>query len=274
MCVDIIIPVYNQYERLKFVLEGFSRQETNYHFRIIIVDDGSTDELSYNFKLLCTFDIKYYKLQVNRGRSYARNFGVKQSDASIIIFCDGDRIPDYRFVENHVNSLTGQKMINIGSPFEIYESNLERNIERIWETVEGKNHRARLYPYAKKVDSLYENYEKNKINPLIWLTTYSGNISLHREVCLEFPFDENMNKWGLENLEWGLRMMQAGIKFQRSYSCINYHLAHRRGEGDYDSGIKENYGYLIKKYNNINLIVPLADFISGKISLAEYMEKI
>lgn len=271
MCVDVIVPVYNQYERLKFVLEGFSRQETNYRFRVIIVDDGSTDEIGYDFKSLFTFDVKYFKLPVNRGRSYARNFGIKQSNASIIIFCDGDRIPDYRFVENHVNSLTEPKMVNIGSPYEIYESDLGKNTKRIWETVEGKNHRARLYPYAKKVDSLYENYEKN---PLIWLTTYSGNISLYREVCLEFPFDENMNKWGLENLEWGFRMMQAGIKFQRSYNCINYHLAHRRNEGFYDSGIKENYGYLIKKYNSTNLFIPLADFISGKISLAEYMAKI
>lgn len=269
MNVDIIIPIYNQFERLRFVLEGFSRQKTNHAIRIIVVDDGSVSLPGYAIDSACKYDIEYIHLEANKGRSFARNIGLQYSKGDIVIFNDADRIPDVFFVENHVNTIENSSVISIGSPYEIYVSNIENSQERIWEIVEGKNKKGRLYPYAKKVDSLYGKNEISE-HPLIWLTTYSGNIALCRETCLKFLFDENLKKWGLENLEWGLRMHEKGLKFHRTYQCVNYHLAHRREKNFYEDGLKENYNYLLVKYNYMSKVKPLYDFIKGKITLAEY----
>lgn len=88
--ISIIIPAYNEANKIKDTLENIIEiKEIN---EIIVVDDGSSDntvEIASNVK---NDKIKIFKLDKNRGKGYALNYGLKSAmkNADIIGFLDGD----------------------------------------------------------------------------------------------------------------------------------------------------------------------------------------
>ena len=100
--IDIIIPVYNQAKKLDACLKSIFSQ-TFQGFSVIIVDDGSTDNINdvikkYNIK------IKIIK-QKNSGSNSARNRGASLADAEYIIFCDADIIMKPKMLERMKSAL-------------------------------------------------------------------------------------------------------------------------------------------------------------------------
>ncbi|HSQ88437.1 glycosyltransferase family 2 protein [Romboutsia sp.] len=88
--ISIIIPAYNEANKIKDTLENvIDIKEIN---EIIVVDDGSSDntvEIASNVK---SDKIKVFKLDKNRGKGYALNYGldISMKNADIIGFLDGD----------------------------------------------------------------------------------------------------------------------------------------------------------------------------------------
>lgn len=88
--VSIIIPAYNEENKIKDTLLGvIDIEEIN---EIIVVDDGSSDNTEKAAKSIVNDKIKVFKLDRNRGKGYALNYGLKKAmeNADIIGFLDGD----------------------------------------------------------------------------------------------------------------------------------------------------------------------------------------
>ena len=88
--VSIIIPAYNEENKIKDTLLGVvDIEEIN---EIIVVDDGSSDNTEKAAKSIVNDKIKVFKLDRNRGKGYALNYGLKKAmeNADIIGFLDGD----------------------------------------------------------------------------------------------------------------------------------------------------------------------------------------
>ena len=107
MKASIILPVYNQVESLLLCLKYFSNQNIPSNlYEVIIVDDGSEDELKYYDSSSSVFSQNAFKIKVihqkNAGRSVARNIGVENASSECIIFFDGDRLPAADFVSKHI----------------------------------------------------------------------------------------------------------------------------------------------------------------------------
>ncbi len=84
--VSVIIPVYNDAFNLEKCLNSI--YDTPYtNFEVIVVDDASIQDFS---AILKSFNCRYFRLDVNRGPSGARNRGVKESLGDIILFTDSD----------------------------------------------------------------------------------------------------------------------------------------------------------------------------------------
>lgn len=84
--IDIIIPSYNRKAFLKKAVRSVYRQ-TYQNWNLIIIDDGSTDGThleDYGPKS------QLFRLEKNRGVSFARNFGIKNSSSNGIAFLDSD----------------------------------------------------------------------------------------------------------------------------------------------------------------------------------------
>lgn len=87
--ISIIIPVYNQAGVIGKCLNSIFNQ-TLKDFEVIIVNDGSTDNL---LAVLQPWQekVKIYT-QSNKGAPTARNFGFSQSQGDYLLFCDADII--------------------------------------------------------------------------------------------------------------------------------------------------------------------------------------
>ncbi len=89
--VDVIIPVFNAAAYLDACLDSVFSQETAARFRVITVDDGSSD-LSGK-KLDARADDRLIVVhQENRGAAAARNRGLMESRAPWIFFLDADDV--------------------------------------------------------------------------------------------------------------------------------------------------------------------------------------
>jgi glycosyltransferase involved in cell wall biosynthesis len=89
--ISIIIPVYNQSNKLDKCLESIKNQTFN-NYEIIIVNDGSKDKLAEIYeKHKSDLGLKLDLIsQDNKGANAARNFGLANSKGEFIIFCDAD----------------------------------------------------------------------------------------------------------------------------------------------------------------------------------------
>ena len=79
---SVLIPTYNRKEILRKVLSGLFKQETQYSFEIVIVDDGSTDG---TFESLLDLDppvaMQVIRIE-HKGPSGARNAGLRSPEES------------------------------------------------------------------------------------------------------------------------------------------------------------------------------------------------
>jgi glycosyltransferase involved in cell wall biosynthesis len=85
-CVDIIIPVHNGRDYIKDAIKSVLNQNY-FSFRIILVDDGSTDD---TVKIASEFDSVQIIRSAWVGQGQALNIGVSASLADFVAFLDSD----------------------------------------------------------------------------------------------------------------------------------------------------------------------------------------
>jgi glycosyltransferase involved in cell wall biosynthesis len=90
-CVDVVIPVYNGEETIRDTLTSVLNQQGDWVHRIIVIDDGSSDNTA---KLVQ--DIGSPLIEIvstpNQGVAKARNLGIEISTAEWIAFLDADDV--------------------------------------------------------------------------------------------------------------------------------------------------------------------------------------
>jgi glycosyltransferase involved in cell wall biosynthesis len=91
--ISIIIPVYNQAQKLGKALHSIERQDYK-DFEVIIVNDGSSDDpekVFSQFSLNTKAENRFLFLrQDNQGAPVARNRGLAESKGEYVLFCDAD----------------------------------------------------------------------------------------------------------------------------------------------------------------------------------------
>lgn len=98
--ISIIIPVRNRKELLSTCLERFLGQDIGKEcFEIVVCDDGSTEDIA---SVVVRFQpgpptVRLFR-QPPLGPAAARNLGIRESFAPIIVFSDSDVFPDQTMV--------------------------------------------------------------------------------------------------------------------------------------------------------------------------------
>ena len=91
--ISIIIPVYNQAEKLIKTLDCINKQSYQ-DYEVIIINDGSSDNVeaiaAEYLKKLETPDHYLFLNQTNHGAPAARNHGFRESKGDYLLFCDAD----------------------------------------------------------------------------------------------------------------------------------------------------------------------------------------
>ncbi|WP_218048639.1 glycosyltransferase family A protein [Curvivirga aplysinae] len=92
--IDYVVTCYNKAKYIRHVLESIINQQGEFVKRIIIVDDGSTDqsiEIINKFQQTCPIPMILIK-QENAGPARAQNRGLKEVEAPYVKLLDGDDI--------------------------------------------------------------------------------------------------------------------------------------------------------------------------------------
>lgn len=108
--ISIIIPVYNNAKELGECLDSLKNQ-TFKDYEVIIVDDGSTDDLNSVLKAH-EGEIKAVLRQRRQGPAVARNYGFKEATGDYLLFCDSDIVLKPRMLESMVNELDNHPEIS------------------------------------------------------------------------------------------------------------------------------------------------------------------
>lgn len=87
MKVSILVAAYNRLDLLKQCLES-ARAQTYHNFELVVVNDGSTEDLS-SIEGLC--DV-YYQFSENQGISVARNKAMELASGEYFFILDSDDI--------------------------------------------------------------------------------------------------------------------------------------------------------------------------------------
>lgn len=106
----VIIPCHNVETTLAEQLEALTRQTWTDTWGILVVDNRSTDgtralALGYRDK-----GVRVVEAYEGRGVAYARNAGVRQSNARTFAFCDGDDVVHSGWVTAMADALSGAEL--------------------------------------------------------------------------------------------------------------------------------------------------------------------
>jgi len=209
MKISVVIGTYNQKEILKLVLESFFKQSLPANeYELIVVDSFSTDGTDQMIESLTPTCRLNYLRRENQGKAAARNFGVSQAKAEIILLTDADMIADPDLLEEHIK---------------LHEKKPNISIEGVTLNLKKEIPVAKLAPCHPDV----EPYIKQKLRhgqKLKWSYFLSGNLSLTKKSFEKAGgFDENFSVYGWEDIELGFRLSKMGVKLIYNPEAINYH---------------------------------------------------
>ena len=188
--VSVIIPVFNDPERLQLCLNALAGQTySQERYEIIVIDNGSDKDQNIS-GVVAGFSLATYLYEPKPGSYAARNAGLAIAKGTILAFTDADCIPEANWLEKGVSRLT--HLPNCGlvagriklffkgeqaSPVELYESVTAFPQERLLKEQHG---------------------------------AATGNVFTFRAVMDKVgEFDDRLKSNG--DLEWGARVYEAGF---------------------------------------------------------------
>lgn len=169
--ISIIMPVYNDEDRLTKSINSFLNQTLSCA-ELICVNDGSTDD---SLNILNDFAEKFSNIQVftqdNQGAGKARNYGISKAQGKYIGFLDADDV----FIDNHALE-------------RLYETAIKNDADMVSGNIKLINSQDDLFPFNAL--DYYEEYEI--IKPEDYGIPWAFNKSIYRSDFLkdnkiEFP---------------------------------------------------------------------------------------
>lgn len=109
MKISVIIPAYNEENNIGKCLDSIRRNSYE-DYEIIVVDAGSTDKTPEVARE--TAD-RVLEIE-SAGPGPARNYGVQESDASVVAFTDADTIVDENWIEVMASDFEEKDVIGVG----------------------------------------------------------------------------------------------------------------------------------------------------------------
>jgi GT2 family glycosyltransferase len=196
MDLSVVIPTYNQADLLKESLRSLVDQSLlTDAYEIIVVDDGSTDHTA---TVLREFGppVRVVRLPTNRGRSAARNAGIREASAPLIVLIDSDIVVRRDFLASHLaaHRREGPGMLSRGPVVDVDTTAQARN-----------GPVPRLAPSPA------------------YLTT--ANAAVEKEALVRAGlFDEAFPGYGWEDFDLGFRLKRLGIRRVFCKEAVAFHV--------------------------------------------------
>jgi glycosyltransferase involved in cell wall biosynthesis len=118
--VSVIIPVFNDEERLRLCLDALRDQSTDHPFEVIIGDNGSTVDIA---GVASRYPFVEYVAHPDGGSYAARNAALRLASGTVLAFTDSDCIPADNWLEQGLKALERNPGSFIGGAIELFPQN-------------------------------------------------------------------------------------------------------------------------------------------------------
>lgn len=241
--LSVLIPVYNCniVNLIRDLLEQIRRDSII--AEILILDDGSQLFKKENQELKKYKEIKYYELNKNKGRSFARNFLAEKASFSYLLFIDCDvKVVREDFLIKYYQLI--KKNIKVACGGLIYDD--KKNI--------SKENLLRWYYGVKREE---KTADKRNRNP--YQSFSSFNFLIQQKLFLSIKFPELINTYGHEDTGFGIALKINNIPVLHFDNPL-MHL-----------GIEESIIYIHKIEESVKNIDKLYQIISDKKLLHQHV---
>lgn len=238
--VSVIIPVFNDTDRLRICLEALEHQTYPKDlYEIIVVDNGSEDNVE---KLVAQFDQTSFAQETQPGSYAARNKGISVAKGSVIAFTDSDCIPASDWIEKGASNIL--KVPNCGL--------IAGKINLFFKNPD-KPTAVEVYEKGKAFD------QKKNIEQLTFAVT-ANLFTLRSVIAAVGPFNQVLKSRG--DIEWGNRVFSAGYKqVYADDTCVAHPARYSLGQLYQKSLRVEGGNYTWKRRNTYSVIHVAEDFI-------------
>jgi len=156
--VSVIIPCYNNKATIIETLNSVFNQ-TYKNIEIILVDDGSTEDIENEVASHIVSNELLFFQQKNQGVSHARNFGASKSTGEYLIFLDADDIIDETYIEKCLKEFENNSNVKI-----VYsQAKLFGREDKIWEIDNYKNFKSFLIGNCIFVSAMLRKRDFDKV---------------------------------------------------------------------------------------------------------------
>jgi GT2 family glycosyltransferase len=221
---SIVIPTHNRRDSLRRTLLALARQSISAErFETLVICDGCTDgsvhmchelspELPYRLRVI---------EQTNSGPAAARNRGVEEALASLIVFLDDDIVPDPALLATHIRAHHPQdNLVTIGPMLPPPDEALS-----VWAEWENS---VVLKEYQAMESGKYEATERQ---------FFTGNAALRKEHLITVGgFNPDFRR--AEDVELAIRLRETGVTFAFLPDARSWHYISRSFENWLKTPIK------------------------------------
>lgn len=227
--LSVIIPAYNVN---KYICECIDSLIFIEDIEIIVVDDGSVQDLSFvRNKYNCFENFKYYKKE-NGGLSSARNYGIKKANEPYVMFLDGD---DFIDTEKLIKTIKFIKVTNEDVYYFKYVKYFDKSKIFI-------NEKKYAYDFNECISIEDKTFVKDIFEMVAWRYIIKREIILSNNL---FFFEGIYH----EDEEWTPRLL---ISVDKIYNLKEYILFYRQRENSIMRSLK--YKNIIDVFKIINIL--------------------
>lgn len=246
--LSILIPTF-EYDCSELVIRLHQQCEervkaTVFDYEIIVADDGSQTDTWKKVKVTleahngCSF----IRLEENIGRSGIRNLLARQAKGDRLLFIDShmDIIADdyiKRYLENEADICQGGYRVD-------RNDSMKGNLRYLYE------YRAR-HLNRKHDDNTNANRD-----------FHTSNFMVKRQLFLNHPLDESINRYGYEDVLYGKQLHESGI----SVTCIDNPVGF--------SNFESNKAFVRKTEEAIDTLYDIKDRIAGYSRLLTHAQRL
>ncbi len=240
MEVSLIVTTYNRPDALRLVLLS-ALDQTRAPDEIIVADDGSSSETKSvvnEFQYSCAIPV-HHSWQEDLGfrAAMSRNKAIARAVNPYLIVIDGDMILHPKFIQDHLEyarrgsfvqgaraKLSAQGTSSVLADgrfrFKVFDRALKSRRYGLWSPL------LRIFFSGEPRVSQFDMIQ-------------TCNMAFFRNDCIAVNgFNEDFIGWGREDTEYGVRMINSGVRRRNlKFAAIAYHLHH---EGESRASLKEN----------------------------------
>lgn len=229
--VAVLIPVYNRASLLANVLAGLSVQSFQQPFEVVVVDDGSDEDIaSVVDRFGDAMSIRLIRQERNGfGTPRARNLGISAVDADVVAFLDADCIPGEEWLDRHIawhrkasNLVVTGSRRHIDAPLD--PSAITDGTANLNDLAAHSDPEAGRFETDDWRRVVYRRSQRLLLGDEGFRSAIGGNSSMRREMVLEVGgMSTDFKGWGGEDTEMAWRLWNAGAFIVPEDLAVIYH---------------------------------------------------